>query len=245
MTIKKESTFSKAAEVILSLFFPRRCPVCQEIVTPKGGLICPGCRKKVTFVEEPVCRKCGREIPFLEQEYCETCRRRPRSFETGRSLLRYDEVGQRTIKAFKYGGRQEYADWYAAEMADRLGGWLAGCRADALIPVPIHRSRLRKRGFNQAEVLARRLSKHLGIPVRKDILRRTKKTEAQKNLGWEGRQKNLMKAVEASPLPAGIRRVILVDDIYTSGATAEACARALLKAGASVVYVATVCIVEE
>ena len=238
-------TWERAAERFLSFFYPRRCPVCQEIVSPKGALICPDCRKQVTFIEEPVCRKCGREVNSLEQEYCSSCRMHPRSFSEGLSLMRYDEVGQKTMMAFKYQGRIEYADWYAKEMAERLGERMERWQADALVPVPLYKSRQRKRGYNQAEVLAKKLAVYLGLPVRMDLLRRVRKKEAQKNLGWEARQRNLQAAMEARPLPEEVRRIILVDDIYTSGATAEACTRVLRRAGAEEVFVVTVCSVEE
>ena len=234
-----------AADTVLPLFYPRRCPVCQEIVTPPGALICPACRLRVSFLEEPLCKKCGRELPYSEEEICGTCRRHPRSYEAGVSLMRYDAVGQASMKAFKYQGRQEYAAWYAAELAARYGSFLRTRGADALIPVPVHKSRLRQRGYNQAEVLARELSRFLEIPVRGDILLRTKKTTAQKGLGAGERQKNLLASMTVKDLPQDVRRIILVDDIYTTGSTAEACTRALRRVGAEGVWVATVCMVEE
>ena len=231
-----------AAEEILSLFFPRRCPVCQDIVTPRGKKICPVCRKKVSFVEEPTCRRCGKEVPYSDMEYCFDCSRCVRSFVSGVSLMHYDTVGRASMQGFKYHGRQEYAAWYAEELVMRYGDWIRSLRADAVVPVPVHKSRLRQRGYNQAEVLAREISRLTGIPEEKRILIRTKKTAAQKNLGARERQKNLMKAMAVRVMPPGVRTVLLVDDIYTTGSTLEACTRVLLEAGAERVYVMTVCI---
>ena len=235
----------EAAEEILSLFYPRRCPVCQDIVTPRGEKICPECRRRITFIEEPVCRKCGREIPYPEEEYCDTCRQYPRSFEAGISLMRYDRVGQASMQGFKYHGRPEYGAYYMEEMAARHGAWIRSRRADALIPVPIHKSRRRQRGYNQAEVLAKELSRLTGIPALPTVLIRTKKTVAQKKLGGRERQLNLQRAMEVKNLPADVRRVILIDDIYTTGSTAEACTRVLKAAGVEAVFVLTVCMVGE
>ena len=234
----------EAAEEILSLFYPRRCPVCQDIVTPRGKKICPACRRRVSFIEEPTCRRCGKEVIYSEMEYCFDCSRYVRSFESGVSLMHYDAVGRASMQGFKYHGRQEYAAWYADELVLRYRDWIRGLEADAILPVPVHRSRLRRRGYNQAEVLARELSRRTGIPEEKKILLRTKKTVAQKNLGVRERQKNLMKAMEVRNLPPDIRTVLLVDDIYTTGSTLEACTRSLLEAGVERVYVMTVCIGE-
>lgn len=93
-----------AGDFVLSLFFPRRCPVCQDIVRPRGARVCPDCRKKIAFVREPLCKKCGKELFSEDAEYCYDCRTRRRTFDGGISLMNYDRVGRATMKAFKYGG---------------------------------------------------------------------------------------------------------------------------------------------
>ncbi|MDD6212244.1 MAG: ComF family protein [Clostridiales bacterium] len=229
-------------EILLSLLFPRRCPVCQEIVEPVGEKICPSCRKKISFICEPCCQKCGKPILKEEDEWCYDCQQHVRTFDCGVSLMNYDKIGRRTMKAFKYQGRQEYADFYMEELFSRHGKELRGFRPDCIIPVPIHKSRRRKRGYNQAELLAKRLGKRLQIPVECDLLVRYRKTTAQKELNAQERQRNLEKALRVRFLPKGMERVILVDDIYTTGSTAEACTRVLKKAGVGRVMVVTVCI---
>lgn len=231
-------------EYLLSLLYPRRCPVCHEIAAPRRSLVCPACEKKVSFVKEPTCLRCGKEIAAREIEYCYDCSRRERSFTQGFALAIYDETMRQSIRQFKNGGRIEYADWYAAALWERYQQPLRQLAADGMAPVPLHRSRLSRRGYNQAEVLARRLSRLSGIPVWPKALVRPRKTVAQKYLGARERSQNLEGAFAAGRQSVAGRTVLLVDDIYTTGGTAEACTRVLLRAGARQVAVINVCIGE-
>ena len=236
-------TLNKQMKVWLTdLLFPRRCPVCGDIVLPKGDLICPDCVKKLSFVKQPVCKKCGKEITSAEQEYCLDCTKHKRSFQYGRALVNYDDTAKRSMAAIKYRNKREYLDFYAEAICLRYGKWITHLNADALVPVPVHPSRRRARGFNQAELLADRIGERLGIPVCPDMLVRRKKTAPQKQLNPKERLHNLEEAFAAGDVPAGVKRVILVDDIYTTGSTIEACARALLRAGVENVYFLTICI---
>ena len=207
-------------EAVLSVLYPRRCPVCHGIVTPKGGFICPCCLKKVSFVKEPVCLRCGKEIAAKEIEYCYDCSRHRRSFEQGIALAVYDDVMRLSLRRFKNNGRVEYANWYAQMLWERYADKLMALGADALIPVPLHKSRRCERGYNQAEILARRLGRYLNLPVWPDALRRPHKTVAQKYLGAGERNRNLESAFAPGRQPVSGAEVILVDDIYTTGGTA-------------------------
>ncbi len=231
-------------EQAADLLFPRRCPVCQEIVVPAGELICPGCRTKLSDVKGELCLKCGKELIGGEEEYCLNCVRHPKSFIRGAALFNYNEVSARSMVQIKYKNKREYLDFYSREMADKLGDKIRRMNAEALIPVPVHPQRRKQRGFNQAEELAVRLSELTGIPFCADILLRSKKTAPQKELTPGQRLKNLEQAFEVrrEKCPQPLSSVILVDDIYTTGSTAEACTRALLKAGISRVYFLAICI---
>lgn len=222
--------------------FPRRCPVCGKIVMPKGELICPGCRPALSYVEQPACMRCGKEIVSELNEYCPDCARKQRSFERGIALLNYNEAARRSLAAVKYNNKREYLDFYAGEMALRLGPAIRRFGVQALVPVPVHPARLRARGFNQAAELSRRLGRRLGLPTEEQLLIRTKKTLPQKDLGPAERLKNLEQAFAARPVPEGLKTVLLVDDIYTTGSTVEACARALKRAGIRQVYFAVAAI---
>lgn len=223
------------------LLFPRRCPVCGGVVMPKGRLICPACLKQLSFVSSPVCMKCGKEIENREQEYCGDCLRRKKSFKRGFALLHYDNKAAVSMAAVKYHNKREYLDFYARAAALRFEKQFKQAGIQVIVPVPVHVSRLKARGFNQAAVLAKKLSAELGIPW-EELLVRVKKTDPQKGLGSSDRLKNLSGAFEAKEAAGTWERVLLVDDIYTTGSTAEICSRALLGAGVKQVFVFAVCI---
>lgn len=221
--------------------FPRRCPVCGEIVKPAGGLICPPCSKKLSPVLPPVCKKCGKEILNETMEYCEDCLTHRHTFEYGAALLNYDETAGKIMAQIKYRNRREYLDFFGKALAAGYGKKIRNMRVDALIPVPIHRARRRTRGFNQAEILADVMGEYLDIPVYPDILVRERKTRPQKELSAQERLKNLSGAFRVQNLPAVVRSVLLVDDIYTTGSTIEICARTLKAAGVEHIYFAVIC----
>ncbi|WP_313187396.1 ComF family protein [Lacrimispora sp.] len=226
----------------VDLLFPRRCPVCDEIVMPKGRLICPECVKKLSFVKNPVCKKCGKEVISPDMEYCFDCVRHKRTFEYGRALVNYDENAGSSMAKIKYKNKREYLDFYGEAICVRYGKLIRRMEADVLVPVPVHPSRKKERGFNQAEILARRIGERLGLVVCPSMLVRNKKTMPQKGLDPAGRLKNLEEAFSAGKMIEGVEGVILVDDIYTTGSTIEACTRALKKAGIKRVYFLAICI---
>ena len=223
------------------LLFPRRCPVCGGVAMPKGRLICPACLKQLSFVSSPACMKCGKEIGSRDQEYCTDCIRRKKSFTRGFALLNYDSRAAVSMAAVKYHNKREYLDFYARAAALRFEKQFRQAGIQVIVPVPVHASRLKTRGFNQAAVLAEKLSAELGIPW-EELLIRVKKTDPQKSLGSAERLKNLRGAFEAEQAAGKWERVLLVDDIYTTGSTAEICSRALLKTGVKQVFVFAVCI---
>ena len=223
------------------LLCPRRCPVCGGVAMPKGRLICPACLKQLSFVSSPACMKCGKEIGSREQEYCADCIRRKKSFTRGFALLNYDSRAAVSMAAVKYHNKREYLDFYARAAALRFEKQFRQAGIQVIVPVPVHASRLKTRGFNQAAVLAEKLSAELGIPW-EELLIRVKKTDPQKSLGSAERLKNLRGAFEAEQEAGKWERVLLVDDIYTTGSTAEICSRALLKTGVKQVFVFAVCI---
>jgi ComF family protein len=222
---------------VLDALLPPSCLTCDTPVDRQGTL-CAGCWRGLHLISAPFCRRCG--VPFLHagqggaDGLCPACRDHPPVFGTARAALRYDEGAKRLLLPFKHADRTELAGPLAGRMA-RAGAELLG-RADLLAPVPLHWRRLVARRYNQAALLARRLAAEAGRPWIPDLLRRTRPTPALGERGAAERAALLDGAFTVRPAAAARiagRRVLLVDDVMTSGATAEACARALLAAGAA------------
>ena len=240
MTIKTDK-INRIAQVLIDLVYPRRCPVCGDIVSKRRSDICPGCERKLTFVTPPFCLRCGKPV-FDSVKYCPDCAKDTHVYDEGRAALVYDDYMRKSIYAFKYYGKREYAEYYGRVMYERLADAIRAWDVEAIIPVPIHKSRLRKRGYNQAELIAGQLGKRLGISVRNDLVTRSLSTKVQKDLSAKARQNNLKKAFNVTQNVVKLDSVLIVDDIYTTGATVDAMARSLKGAGIKKVFFAALCI---
>lgn len=223
------------------LFFPRRCPVCDRPVKPCNAYVCPACAKKLKYVKEPVCMKCGKGLRDEQQEYCYDCAHKKHEYVKGVSLYEYGSI-RHTVYRFKYGGRQEYAAFLGEEMALHLGRQIVNWKPDALIPVPLHPDRMRRRGYNQAQLLAEETGKQLGIPVIDDWMIRVKNTEPQKLLDGRARQNNLKKAFKIKRNDVELKTIVIIDDIYTTGSTIDEMARECRRCGVKNVYFAALSI---
>lgn len=222
--------------------YPRRCPVCDEPVRVKERLICEECKNAFVRVPPPRCCKCGKHVDAAENHmFCFDCARTPRRYERGFALYEYASVHD-SIHMFKNRGRPEYADYYALVMAEVLGDKIKAMGADAIVPIPLHPSKLRKRGYNQAALLARRLGELCKIPVREDVLLRVQKTTVQKHLSHTERQNNMKKAFHIGENDVKLNNIILIDDVYTTGNTIDAAAEVLLRAGVKKVFFITLAI---
>lgn len=231
---KYQKKIEKCWESGLDLVFPPRCPACDKPVPPTE-LICPACREKFVEVKAPLCLKCGKQIRDEREEYCRGCRLVMHEFERGRGLFTYRSMAE-SMYRFKYAGRREYARFYGEQIVRRLGRTIRGWKPDALIPVPVHSSRKRERGYNQAEVLAEEIGKKMDIPVERRLLKRVKKTMPQKLLDDKGRQNNLKRAFKICGNVVKLNTIIIIDDIYTTGSTVDAMAAVLQEAGIKHVY---------
>lgn len=234
-------------QTLLELLYPVRCPICTNIVLPKGDRICPACRDKLQPILEARCMKCGKPIEVEEKEYCNDCIRRNYHYIRGYSLWVYDGAMKKSIGDFKYRNKKEYGIFYIQEIVCLYGKIIERMDPDAIIPVPIHKSKYKERGYNQADVLASGISKELGIPVLSKLLLRNRKTLPQKQLDDKARLRNLQQAFsfnkkEEATYKGQIQRVLLIDDIYTTGSTIEACTNVLIRHGINEVYFLTLCI---
>jgi ComF family protein len=225
----------------LGVALPPLCPACREPLGQHGGL-CAACWARLSFIAPPYCERLG--IPFaydpgpgiLSMEAIAD----PPAYRKARAAVRYDDVARTLVHSLKYGDRMD--------LAPTLGGWMASAgrgllaEADALVPVPLHWRRLWARRFNQSAALATAIARHSGVPLMHDTLTRVKATPQQVGLSRSERERNVQGAFRvpatAKARLAG-RRLIVVDDVLTSGATVDACARTLLRAGAAQVDVLT------
>lgn len=234
-------------QAILDIIYPVRCPICTEIVIPKGNFICSSCKEKLPYVREPKCMKCGKPIDFMEKEYCSDCQRKRYHYDKGYALWVYNEALKHSIARYKYHSKKEYAKFYIQEMLQLYGDKIIQLAPDVIVPVPIHRSKRLERGYNQADILAKGIGKTLNIPVISDLIIRNKKTLPQKKLSGAERLRNLSEAFQLNERAAlcynkNIKRVLLVDDIYTTGSTIEACTIVLKEYGIEEVYFIVLCI---
>ena len=224
--------------MILQLLFPTRCPVCDRIVKPFGEKICLECLPKLRAVTPPWCMKCGKKIQ-VDEELCTDCKNRNHTFDRARTLYEYGTAAP-SIYRLKYKGRQEYTDFFGEEMGKYLGEFIRRVSPDVLVPVPLHRKRQKRRGYNQAACLARALGKSLNLPVDEKLVKRVRNTAPMKRLNPTERQNNLKKAFIIGRNDVKLYdRVILVDDIYTTGTTLDEIAALLKAGGVSEVYCVT------
>lgn len=245
-----------AKEALLFLLFPRRCPVCEKIRTfPKSiepltnlcsFFICKDCFDKLSFIEGALCTRCGRKLASSASALCPSCKNKKRTFDSGAALFDHDDAAKKIIYDFKFHQQKDHADLLGFLLALRMKERLQDWNPEVIIPVPLHKKRLRERGFNQALLLAQTLSfwlkKACGflIPVDACALQRVRKTQLQKTLHPKERMQNVKDAFalqEHSPFP--YKRVLLVDDIFTTGATLDACAKTLKAGGCEQVFFLT------
>ncbi len=229
---------------IEDIIYPRRCPVCDEVLRFGRGKICAKCYHQLSYIHEPRCKKCGRSIRKFEQEYCYDCSRKKHFFISGIALIDNVEAGKKSVYAIKYHNKREYVDFYTDEIVKRYSDEIRYWQPDILIPVPLHKKKMIKRGYNQAEVIAVSIGMKMGIKVDKKSLKRIVNTKPQKELNDIERRRNLANAfcVNINQKNVKGKSIILIDDIYTTGSTIDECAKVLLKAGAKKVHFITLSI---
>lgn len=195
----------------------------------------------------PVCLQCGRHLTrkeSLSEGLCTACRTMDQRFDRGAAVFEYGSV-RNGIYRFKYGGRAEYAGYYGLMMSRKLKEAFDPEEAELLVPVPLDRERMAARGYNQAALLAAAVSERTGIPYSESALRRVKKTVPMKRMSPAERRNNLKNAFIAYSNDVKSKMIVLIDDIYTTGATASACAEACYGAGAAGVSILALAISEE
>ncbi len=218
-------------DVLSNLFYPQRCVGCDRRAS---DVLCGACFEALPLVGLPFCGRCGAPTAF-EVYGCGECSTRDFGFEYARAPLRYEGVGQELVHSLKYKG---YLRIVEKVMAPLMAGALDGGRFDAVVPVPLHRSRLARRGFNQAELMAKGVARRINAPVL-DKLKVVRRTRDQVELSAGARRANVAGAYASRGPVAG--RILLVDDVFTTGATLSECAGVLRKAGAGGIHALTLC----
>ena len=239
LTLARPSAWRRLFGAALDLLLPPRCLRCGVAVGAEGAL-CAACWRSITFLGEPCCGCCGLPFDYDQgpEALCGGCAREPPAFARARAALRYDEESRRLILAFKHGDRLHLAPAFGAWM--RRAGARLLAEADVLIPVPLHWTRLFARRYNQAAVLAQALAKASGPPVGADWLERRRRTPSQGKRNRAARRRNVAGAFALRPgRPVAGKRILLIDDVLTTGATVDECARVLRRAGAASVDVLT------
>lgn len=224
------------------MLYPPKCLICDALLAQDEYGCCRKCTEKLPFIEPPYCLKCGKPVYSEENEYCLDCQKQSHVFTKGIALWSYDEEVRQAVYRFKYKNRREYAGYFGKELMKRYYQLIKSWEVDVVIPVPLHKRRLKKRGFNQAELIAREIGRGIDVSVEPQMAVRIKNTRPQKELNEKERHKNLKSAFKISKNVVKLKKVILVDDIYTTGATADAIAQLLLRAGVEKIYVIILCI---
>lgn len=223
--------FQKSTQSLLDLLFPPHCVVCKA---PKQWL-CESCYNKIAFIVPPICPQCGTPISG-RNSICEQCRHNPLHFMDGIRSASYfeDNPIRPAIHFLKYRNHQAVVTVLAKILAQAYQRY--GLAADVIVPVPLHAVRLRERGYNQSELLAQCLSQELGLPLNVKSLQRTRQTKSQMTLGSNERHQNVAEAFGCTGVDLAGQKVLLIDDVCTTGSTLDSCAKALKQSGVASVW---------
>lgn len=226
-----------AAKVLLDLLFPPLCIDCRAPVANWG--FCAGCWSALAFLDGPACTCCGLPFPVAVEgeNLCAACLSKPPAFDRARAIFAYDENSRGAVLALKHADRLDLVPGFARWLGRAAHGLIS--QGDVVVPVPLHRSRLWLRRYNQAAELAQRLAGDFDLAFDPFALVRSRATPSQGAMASaKARRRNVLGAFKvADPGRVAGKRILLLDDVLTTGATAEACARALKRAGAERVHV--------
>ena len=230
--------------IFKSSLYPLRCLSCDEVLD--FGMyrfgFCRNCAKEIRFAYEPVCKICGKVIEDENGELCSDCKKKKHYFTQSKGVYVYEGGIKAMMYRFKYGNRRCYRYIFARDIIRLHGAWIKAHKIEAIVPVPMYKRKKRLRGYNQAEVIASRLSKEIGIPMYPDMVCRNRPTVPMKGLNDIQRQKNLKNAFNFNKKGLLLERVLIIDDIYTTGTTLDEVAKALLDGGVREVYGLCLCV---
>lgn len=231
----------RAGERLLDVLYPPRCVLCDEVLRRGEHGCCRDCLAALPRIRGPVCMKCGGPAENERAEYCENCRTQEHWFDRGAAAFTYTGAMRQAVRRMKFSNRRDYIPFFAEAMAQALERWLPIWRPELILPVPMHPARRRRRGYNQAELLAERIGRMTGIQVKKDLLFCTRAVKPQKELGRRERLRNLRGSFGVQgAFPKG-SRILLVDDVCTTGSTLDEISRVLRAHGADMLFFIVLC----
>lgn len=219
---------------LLAVLYPSRCPVCNRVL--RDTLICKECAGKLRYVTQPFCYSCGKPVGSAEQEYCMDCMKKRHMFCQGRAVFLYQGAVRGMLYRYKYGNRRDYTEFFAAEAARVYGPWVKQLGIELAAPIPLSKHRMKKRGYNQAHLFGKRFAQLAGLSYDAGLLSRVRDTAPQKQLSAQERKNNLKNAFKIEENVVNLNRVLLVDDIYTTGSTIDAAALVLKQSGIKGVF---------
>ena len=237
----------EASDAVVSVFFPAGCRICDKLLL--RAIRVPFCEECLASFEAPLerkCEVCGQSLAWMavregEPLECRACQQKTYAFERARSFGIYDGALVRAILILKWERMEPLGAWFADRLAEMAGREEDRLAADVVVPVPLHRDRERQRGYNQAGLISKPLARRLGLPHKAVLLMRTRPRPGKQVLSLEERWESVRSAFATRPgSQVDNKRVLLVDDVMTTGATLDACARALLESGAKSVLGLTI-----
>ena len=234
----------KITSYILDLLFPPRCPGCDELLYPeeKAQGFCKNCIGKIERVGDVCCVKCGKPLRFAQEEYCHDCRKKKHYFIQNKAVYLYQTPMKEAMYRLKYSNRRCYAEVFAKQAAKTYGDWIREHDIDGIVPIPMYKRKERVRGYNQATVLAQCLQREIGVPVYADYVVRIRNSVPQKNLKYPERKNNMKNAFKIRKKGVKLKKILLIDDIYTTGSTMDEVSKVLLTGGVEEVYCMSICI---
>lgn len=249
------STLLELKDDILDFVYPQHCAICKKHLKRGERDVCDACWNSLVTLPDPFCPYCKSFFDYgvnpYEEIKCGFCGSAGKIIEDHRicmvrSLGRFDDYYKELIHRFKYGKKIPLGKRLAQRLGETTNGDFNFLKSDFLIPVPLHKSRHRERGFNQSEIIAEEISKATGVLVLKNVLKRKKNTKDQTNLSPQQREENVRGAFTVTqPDRINGKNIILVDDVITTGATLSECARMLKQAGAEKILGMTIAVVTD
>lgn len=234
----------KLGNELLNIIYPKRCPICMDIIPiNEEERICDSCVEELPYVTEPRCKKCSKPLDNEMADYCYDCTKNEHSYTRGWALWLYSGEIKKALRRFKYNNNKNYGKIFSKEIVTFYKREITDASIDLIIPVPLHISKQKKRGYNQAAIIGSNIGRYLDIPYSSNCAIRTINTKAQKNLSDKERADNMKKVFKVvKQNQIRDKRVLICDDIYTTGNTINSLSKELLRNGAKEVFFITLAI---